>query len=430
MPHNGCEVSTLGQHLPRPQHAPDATRQRNAYPKGSEPGVKWADDGTATVTLPWSDQMLTNEGEFENAVRGFRAELLQPGYRLRLVEARHNEAAWHRDAPGEDAVTRPMWLYRFLVEPIPVTAGTHDFAATVRTYRKNRKAVTPAYDGDATLCVSWNDWQIGKDENGGTDGTEARFFWCIDQIRERAKELKRINRTLGKLVVIGGGDMVEGCDIFPNQSYSLDRDMRAQTNVATDMILWGLDNLAPMFSKVVVLAVGGNHGQNRRGGNKINRTDNTDLLVFENAARTAERDARLQHVDFVIAQSEPIKAIDVNGHILATTHGDVYGKGTGGSIDQKFWNWFRSRAAGRLPGGDADVVIGHHFHHDASKDFGSVFWKQTNPLDGASMHFTDYSGQYSRPGMNTFVMTPTYRYTDEQVMRPPFKNQELGLNYA
>ena len=177
----------------------------------------------------------------------------------------------------------------------------------------------------------------------------------------------------------------------------------------------GLDRLAPLFERVTVLAIGGNHGENRILGNRTSRHDNDDCLVFENAARAVSRDPRLEHVNFVIAQDEPAKTLDVNGWILGTTHGQAFGKGAG-RPEQKAHNWFKGQAAGRFPAGDCDVLVSHHFHHKAERDWGACLWVQTPANDGGSPQHTDLTGEAADSGMLSFVMTPAVRYQDSQVL--------------
>jgi hypothetical protein len=210
--------------------------------------------------------------------------------------------------------------------------------------------------------------------------------------------------------------MIEGCAIFPNQAHEIDTDRRGQIRACTTFILDGVDRLAPLFARVTVLVVGGNHGENRIGGKRTTRHDNDDCAVFEHAATAAARDRRLQHVNFVIAQDEPAKTLDVHGHILATTHGQVYGRGAGGSVEQKALRWYSGQAAGHQPVGDANLLVTHHFHHHALRDWGACLWVQTPAMDGGSPFFTDYSGQASQPGMLSWVMSPEHRYVDPQIL--------------
>ena len=273
------------------------------------------------------------------------------------------------------------------------------------------------FTGEGAFVISLNDTQFGKDEGGGSVATIARVTRYINLAKERALHLSA-NRNLGTLVIIGGGDIVEGCVIYPNQSYNIDLDRRGQINAAVSMILLAIDTLAPLFERVIVLAARGNHGENRINGNRTTLHDNDDVTVFEMARYATQRDPNLRHVEYIIADSEAGVWVDVAGWRLATTHGDVYGKGVpGASIDKKAQNWYKNMSMGRDPLGLADVLITHHYHHDKMSDWGACLWRQTPALDGGSEYFRQSTGEYSEPGMLTFVMTPERRYVDEEVIR-------------
>jgi len=271
--------------------------------------------------------------------------------------------------------------------------------------------------GESAFVLSINDTQFGKVEGGGTPATIARVEKYVRMARERILHLTE-NHSIGTLVILGGGDIVEGCTIYPNQSYSLDLDRRSQINTAVAMILHVIDSLAPMFEKVIVLAARGNHGENRINGNRTTLHDNDDTLVFEIAQTATKRDPQLQHVQYIIADDEAGVWVDVAGWRLATTHGDVYGKGVAGaSIDKKAQNWYKNMAMGRDDLGRADVLITHHYHHDKMSDWGACLWRQTPALDGGSEYFRQSTGEFSKPGMLTFVMSPERRYFAEEVLR-------------
>lgn len=272
--------------------------------------------------------------------------------------------------------------------------------------------------GDGVFVFSLNDTQFGKGEGGGTPATLARLEKSIDLAVKRITELRGMGRQIGTLVIIGGGDIVEGCTIYPNQSFSLDLDRRGQINTAVTAILNLIDRLAGYFTDVIVLAARGNHGENRINGNRTTLYDNDDTLVFEMAKYATDRDPTLSHVKYIIAESEAGVYVDVAGWRLATTHGDVYGKGvTGATQDKKAQAWYKNMSMARNPLGLADVLITHHFHHDKMSDWGSCLWRQTPALDGGSLWFEQTTGEYSQPGVLTFVMTPGSRYSDEAVLR-------------
>lgn len=381
----------------------DARRARARHPQGFEPGVRFSTDSTPVEATISSDRQLSAE-DHRTKIQEQTGLVIPANLDVVLERLTLQNAA--------GGVPERWWYkYKFVERAEGFLTG-FDAVAALKALRPNRKAPTPAYDGDATMVIDWADFQIGKAVGGGTVATIERFDSAIEQMIYRAKELKRLNRNTGRLVVIGGGDLVEGCFIYPHQSFELDMDRRSQINTVTTMILDGLDRLAPLFSNVTVLAVPGNHGEHREQGHRVNRFDNDDCLVFENAARVTERDKRLAHVDFVIAQSEMAKTIDVNGWVLGATHGQAYGK-TPGQPLLKAYNWFKNQAAGRQPIGDADVLFTHHFHHETSADFGAVFIQQWPALDGGSPQYTDWSGQAAKPGMGSCVITPANRFQDK-----------------
>ena len=313
------------------------------------------------------------------------------------------------------AVTRPVWRYRFAVVAVS-TSAQFDVIDTLNRLNRSPKPRLK-FTGESSFVVNFNDWQIGK-KVGVDDGIEAtteRLNLYFDLALDKARSLGRAN--LGELVVLGGGDMVEGCFIYPHQAFNLDGDRRTQENNATDLIVAGLDRLAPHFVRVRVLAIGGNHGEHRMDGKRLNRHDNSDCLVFENAARELSRDPRSQHVTFTIADEQPALTIDIQGHITALTHGSVYGKGKGADPVVKSYEWYKNMAAGHHPVGDATLLVGNHFHHDIVKNWGTLLFVQNPAADGGSPEFADYSGTDCAPGMSTWVMNTQSRFRDYEVLR-------------
>lgn len=399
---------TLADRLNQPP-AGDARRARESHPQGWEPGAKFDACGVveANVRVSAADLPAISQDEqrWREEIARVTGMPIPDERQVQLTDTRY----W-----GDSQ--SPYVYCRFKITDRAPVAADIDGVALLKALRP-RKVVKTAFTGDTTLCMSINDLQTGKLAGGGTEALAERLDSAYDAVRDRARELRKIGRNLGALTVIGGGDLIEGCgSIFPNQAHEIDSDRRAQIRNTVTFILEGLDRLAPLFERVNVLAVGGNHGENRINGNRTTRHDNDDCAVFEHVALAASRDPRLGHVNFVIAQDEPAKTLDVNGWILGTTHGHVFGKNISGSVEQKAWNWFRNQAAGRQPVGDSDVLITHHYHHFASRDWGAALWVQTPAMDGGSPFFTDFSGQSSEAGLLTWVMSPEKRFVDPQIV--------------
>lgn len=270
---------------------------------------------------------------------------------------------------------------------------------------------------ESTFVLDWADWQFGKKEGGGTVALLERLDLAFTGAVKRVEELRSIGRKLDDLVIIGGGDMVEGCVIYPNQSYGIDGNRREQVRGTVAAILHGISTLAPHFKTIRIVVAPGNHGEHRINGNRTEIGDNDDLLVFEMAELACKNDPRFKHVSFEIAEREMSVTTDILGWTYGVTHGDVYGKTGGSGVRNKVFNWFKTMAANRHPVGGSDVLVTHHFHHDAQEDWGNTLWVQCPTIDGGSHYFKEFSGHDTKPGMASWVVTKTERYQDKQIIR-------------
>jgi hypothetical protein len=271
--------------------------------------------------------------------------------------------------------------------------------------------------GPSTFCLDWADWQFAKLEGGGSAGLIKRLQSAFDAAEERINELRLVGRKLDELVIFGGGDMIEGCVIYPNQSYEIDDHRRGQIRNTVAMIIKGIKQLAPHFESVRVVVVPGNHGEHRIAGNRTTIGDNDDLLVFEMAQVGIESDPAYSHVSFEIAEREISMTTKILSWTYGLTHGDVYGKTGGTGIRNKVFNWFKTMAGNRHEIGMSDVLLTHHFHHLAVEDWGATLWMQNPTMDGGSHYFKEATGHDTQPGMNSWVVTYKERMQDQQILR-------------
>ena len=190
---------------------------------------------------------------------------------------------------------------------------------------------------------------------------------------------------------------------------------RDQIRFTVATILKGLHLLAPMFKSVKVVVAPGNHGENRINGKRTSIGDNDDLLVFEMAQVGIEHDPNMSHVSFEIAEEEESITTEVRGWTYGITHGSIYGRGSG-NVRNKVFNWFRNMAANRHAIGRSDVLITHHFHHDACEDWGETLWVQSPAMDGGSNYFREMTGHNAKSGMLSWVATTSSRFQDKQIL--------------
>ena len=362
--------------------------------------------------------------------------LIADGYDPADYTHSHSHSAWdQRTKDGELVV---LYANKFSATLRPVKPGAlvpsmegidpHSILAQLREQSNGAGAGSLESVGDfddeqSAFVISINDIQLGQSYNGGSKATIAQFYEYVELARKRVRQLRRAGRSLETLVVVFGGDLIEGCVIYGNQAFNLDMHQKQQVEGVIALTLHALDVLAPMFDEVKVLAARGNHGENRIDGKRTTLGDNMDTHCVEMAKLALARDPKMQHIEWVIADTEDGVWVDVLGWTLVTTHGDVYAKGVAGATtDKKAQAWMKNMAAsrrkfGRL--GTPDVLIGHHFHHDKMVDWGDCLFRQTPSQDRGSPYFEQATGEYSDSGMLSFVMTDSVRYVDERVLRGP-----------
>jgi len=323
---------------------------------------------------------------------------------------------WDRD--NQEMRWKHSYLFSVKKKSEEVVADAIDAVQILKSMKTSQpiaKASNKAVE--STFVLDWADWQFGKAEGGGTVALLERLDLAFTGAVKRIEELRSIGRKLDDLVIIGGGDMIEGCVIYPNQSYSIDGNRREQVRGTVASILHGITTLAPHFKTVKVVVAPGNHGEHRINGNRTEIGDNDDLLVFEMAELACKNDVRFKHVSFEIAEREVSVTTNILGWTYGITHGDVYGKTGGSGVRNKVFNWFKTMAANRHPVGGSDVLVTHHFHHDAQEDWGNTLWVQCPTIDGGSHYFKEFSGHDTKPGMASWVVTKTERYQDKQIIR-------------
>lgn len=378
---------------------------------------------TELQSLEWSgDKGVWNTGLIDNALEGISHEAILAKFghdpekvAIRGVLRESHKEYWSRD------LEQMLWKhsYSFSVEKrtgVPVDdIDPVELLKTLTTDYKTKQTQTTG--SESTFVLDWADWQFAKKEGGGTEGLITRLHNAFNQAEERILELRKIGRALDELVIIGGGDMVEGCVIYPNQSYEIDGNRREQIRGTVALILQGIAQLAPHFKSVRVVVAPGNHGEHRINGNRTTIGDNDDLLVFEMAEIACNNDPRFQHVKFEIAEKEISVTTKIYDWVYGVTHGDVYGRGSGTGVRNKVFGWFKTMAANRHPVGMSDVLVTHHFHHDALEDWGNTLWIQNPTMDGGSHYFKEFSGHDTKPGMNSWVVTPQERLQDKQILR-------------
>jgi predicted phosphodiesterase len=376
-----------------------ATEELTARKRMWQPGVEWlGTEGTITTDA------VAGDPEWDMILRAWD---LDPN-EFQIVEP-----VLFNSWGGADGLTNRQFKAKVIRRATGRTDLEPLIAQALRHKPKRR-----TFTGEGALNVVLADWQMGKADHGGVEGTIERIIDRKQAVIDRARELRKIGRPIGHLNVLWTGDSVEGCSgHYASQTFSVELDRRDQVKITRRLLTDSLQAWAKEFESITVAAVGGNHGENRNGKGKAytGSHDNDDLAVVEQVAEilAANPDA-FGHVRFAIAQDNLTLTIPSAGWILGITHGHVAHSGTG--TEGKLRQWWERQAGGRQPIGDADILVTGHYHHLRVADWGGCVWLQAPALEGGSEWWRVSMGEMSQVGMLTFVTTTEERVTDLAVL--------------
>jgi len=256
------------------------------------------------------------------------------------------------------------------------------------------------------LIVLVADWQTGKRDGDGLRGLVSRWNTAITDVAVRWKELHKAGYKLKGISVLCLGDLVEGCgEHYAMQTFSVELDRRDQVKVARRLLRDALIEWSKFAPEILVAAVGGNHGENRRKGKAFTTfNDNDDVGLVESVAEilSANPDA-FGHIKFAIPRDELTLTLELDGKIIGLTHGHLASSGV--TVETKLRQWMANQALGRQPIADADILVTGHYHHFRVADWGGVVWLQAPALDGGSDWWKQMSGQHAQAGVLTFVVS-------------------------
>lgn len=379
---------SVDEFLAAQQDVEQASRPRRQHPTGWEPGV---DTARGVITVEAGD---TAPADWSAIIREFSLDpdvwTVDESYPVQV-------RTW-------DSGDRRCFYYRATLKPLrsPVS---EDVDALVSRVMKRRISPPARSEGvQRALVVALADWQAGKGDHGGVEALVQRVDDLRRAVPARVRQLKKAGIEIDRLYVVGMGDLIEGCDgHYAQQTYAVELDARHQVKLVRRLLVELLADWAKLTPQMVVAAVPGNHGENRRNGKSFTTfEDNSDLAVIEQVAEifAANPDA-FGHVRFVIADGDMSLTLDVAGTIVGFAHGHQ-ARG-GGTPQQRLARWWRDKAQSRHRIGDADVLVSGHYHHLQVVQDGPRTWFQCPALDGGSRWWEEQGGSTTNCGTLTFT---------------------------
>jgi len=363
---------------------------RPQHPQGWEPGITW--DGTTGEISSGALDTEPTDAIWQELVKDWGV-----GGNVQIIPGSVQVRAWDAFVGGEMVRMR---YYRARLEPSISTEDRADIDALCALVEKRGKAPAQAVEnGDKGLVVALSDWQAGKtDINGGTPEFVERLMATFDRLELHAKKHRKV---IGAIYLVGLGDLIENCgEHYSAQTFSVDLDRREQCRLVRRLILNLVDRLVKLGVPIILGAVPGNHGENRRGGKAFTNVfqDNDDLAVVEQVAEilaaNSERYGRVSVPTGAIAEDHTM-TLDVMGVAVGFAHGHQI---KGGAP-----TWWVKQAHGRQEIGHADILVTGHYHHLAISESSGRTWMQSPAMDAGSRWYTAQSGASAPAGMLTFL---------------------------
>ena len=384
---------------------PERTTPPVNLPAGWEPGVRWSND-TGDGTIVTGD--LEHEPDAALWAEIIRDWQFDPDV-MEIIDGSIELIGWDSPIKGTDTAQRlRRYKARFRQRTNRGDRVDIDALCKMIVKRKPRKLATVT-DPERALIVLASDWQVGKGEGDGTNGTVDRICASMDRVVARIRELKRVGRPVDVVYLVGLGDLVEQCSgHYPSQQFTTDLTRREQMRVVRRLLLQFVDAIAGCDVGVVLTGVAGNHGENRNGVGKAYTTpdDNDDLAVIEQVAEILDSNpARYGHVSTFLP-SELSMCLDVAGVPVGFAHGHQAGSGV--NPQAKIEKWWTGQVMGMQAVADARILNTSHYHHLLISESTGRTHMQAPAMDPGSQWWTSATGQSSPAGMLTYCVGVDY----------------------
>lgn len=383
----------------------DAERLEKTVPEGWRRGAVWEGD-RGEITTGLVDGPPT-DSDWDDLLR---SRGLDPD-KFAIVNDSIKWSSW--DGWKKDPDTGEAYsaiCYSFKAE---IRRKSGEGAIPEEIYKKVRakkKGSESRSSGDSTLLVTLSDWQVGNRDQGGVEAQIEAIAELPEKIEHRLTSLRRAGYDIGTLCLAGLGDLVEGtCGHYPAQQYRIDLDRRDQVKVVRRGLIDIIDHVAPLVESLAILAVPGNHGENRKDGKAFTSVnDNDDTAVFEQVYDVFKRNENgaFDHVKWNIAQDEIVLSVELSGQIVSFYHGHT-AKSSGGAINT-LWNWWKDQSMGVAYPALRDstiLVAGHHHHTNIKEQEGRALFVAPS-LTPVGEWWRDITGDVARTGTMSFVITP------------------------
>ena len=396
----------------RTARPPEIVAAVTPTPKGWERGVSWqGTDGTVT-TGPIDTEVNAAVWKELIADWGLDSDSVE------IIDGSVKFKGWDSPIKGTTTgATVRLRSYSARVQHRAAANAEHmaDVEALCRVASKKnppRKPPPPVEGAERAMLVALADFQLGKGEGDGSEGTVNRISAATARVLQRLADFKKLGRPFHVVYLVGLGDLVEGCSgHYAMQTWSVDLTRRDQLKVVRRLILQMVDDITDAGYRIVLSGVAGNHGENRNASGKAftDWEDNDDLAVIEQVGEIlAANPERYSGVSVYLPEMLSM-TLDVCGVNVGFAHGHQIRGGANGAMN-KIEKWWLDQIGGNQPTAAAKILITGHFHHFVCSEggIGGRTHFQCPAIDPGSRWFTESSGKYSPAGLLTIGVGSAY----------------------
>lgn len=375
-------------------------------PPGWTPGLEWDGKG-GEITTPALGEVPSSE-DWSDLLRHYgldpeRHEVVEDTVRFTAWDG------WHRPPEGGPAISKVQYAFKATIR-LRNNAESPALEELYLETKKLPKVRKRGRKGENTEIILLSDWQTGYGGADGVEGLVKELAILPDKVAERIATARE-NYGSGGAVIAGMGDLYEQCaNFYSYQSWEVELDHREQGKVVRRAIRDIVYAAAQETPELTVIAVGGNHGEQRTGGTNrrtTGRNDNDDVAVVESVAEIVEASGKFPNVAFRLPTDKLAISLPVSGQIVGFTHGHLAKYKSAGAI-ATMWDWWTSQAMGRyFPGiADSTILNSGHWHHSNMKEQDGRALFIAPSLVRASDYFGEEKGVITRPGTMVYTVAP------------------------
>lgn len=327
---------------------------------------------------------------------------------FRIVDDTVRMSTWQQSKRTENGDRDTVNLYSYRARFTRITAALVDvpgITAFLRSWKPARRG-TPPMGEPVTMFIGWADWQLGKCEgNSGTEGTKRRILDGFEATIGKIKAHRKQGVNLDSVVFGNMGDhteMVTGH--YTSQTATVDLNLRDQLNLAIELNLTGIREIAPLVENATYAACLCNHGQWQRAAGKqiTDDSDNSTGFLADTLRTICGFHPALDHIEWLVPRDELITTGSFSGVNVALAHGHKIGSNEETWLSKQS-GWLQSTRDFR-----PELWVTAHRHTAALEDFGPYHRIQCTTNDPGSKSFTDGTGKFSTQGTTTFLIGSSF----------------------